>query len=206
MIHGENAERAVVRKPLEPHAGMLEVPGPPAAGEDFATSRRVGVLVADPFENMATEQLTRRERRRIERAPERSELRNRLRRFFGLVVAVAFGAALGWLAWWLPSNSSDDGLGDVPSGMRSAALRALDDARTTFFDTGIEQFLVTSTYVDSITRGDVPDACPVGTEFAARIRARTLLWIPYDDALWCGSASGRGLLLTRQALPGFRPW
>ncbi len=124
---------------------------------------------------------------------------SRLRRILGLVVAIAVGTAVAALGWLLPGRMEGTGVENVTPALRPIAEQALSDARMTLFDDGIESFLVTTSYVESVGVGEMPAACPERTEYAARIRARTIFWIPYDDVLWCGDADGRGLLLTRQA-------
>ncbi len=123
----------------------------------------------------------------------------RIRRFGGLVIAITLGGILAALGWILPGRMEGTGVENVTPELRLIASRALDDARNTLFDDGIESFLVTTSYVVSIQVGVMPDACPVRSEYAARIRTRTIWWIPYDDVLWCGDGDGRGLFLTRQA-------
>lgn len=129
----------------------------------------------------------------------RTETGERLRRFVGLLIAIALGGVIAALGWILPGAMDGTGVDNITPELQPIALQALSDARETLFDEGIESFLVTTSYVDSIGIGTPPEACPERTEYAARIRTRTIWWIPYDDVLWCGDADGVGLLLTRQA-------
>lgn len=127
------------------------------------------------------------------------QTRERVRYVTGFLVALAFGAVLAALGFWLPPRIQDSAVEDVPVPLQSIALTALSDVERSFFDDGVEQFLVTITYVESVIEGPPPPGCPERAAYHARVRARTAWWIPYDDVLWCGDEGGQGIFVTRQA-------
>ncbi len=129
----------------------------------------------------------------------RRETRERVRYVTGFLVALALGAALAVLGFWLPARFQEPVADDVPAALRPVALDALGDVERSFFEDGVEQYLVTVVYVESVTEGPPPAGCPERAAYSARVRARTAWWIPYDDVLWCGDEDGVGIFVTRQA-------
>ncbi len=129
----------------------------------------------------------------------RRETRDRFRYVTGFLVALALGATLAALGFWLPPRFQDPVVDDVPAALRPVALTALGDVERSFFEDGVEQYLVTVVYVESVTEGPAPPGCPERAVYHARVRARTAWWIPYDDVLWCGDEGGQGIFVTRQA-------
>ena len=129
----------------------------------------------------------------------KTETGDRLRRMVGLLIAIVIGTTAAAIGWMLPGAMEGTGVEDITPELQPIARRALTDARESLFSDGIESLLVTTSYVESIGIGTPPAACPDRTEYSARIRTRTIWWIPYDDALWCGDADGVGLFLTRQS-------
>ncbi len=129
----------------------------------------------------------------------RREIRERVRYVIGFLVALAVGASLAALGFWLPPRLQDSAVEDVPPALRPIAIAALGDVERSFFEDGVERYLVTVVYVESVTEGPGPAGCPERAAYHARVRARTAWWIPYDDALWCGDEDGVGIFVTRQA-------
>lgn len=127
------------------------------------------------------------------------QTRQGIRRITGFAVALVIGAVLGVLGFWLPPRMQESPLERVGAADREIAATALRDAELSFFDVDLEQYLVTVTYVEFVSAGVPPEACPDGTTFHARVHARTIWWIPYDDVLWCGDEEGTGIFVTRQA-------
>lgn len=127
------------------------------------------------------------------------ETRERVRYLTGFVIALGVGAVLAALGFWLPPTMQESGVEDVALELRPIALTALADVEGSFFDDGVERYLVTVLFVESLVQGPAPEGCPEEAAYHARVRARTAWWIPYDNVLWCGDDAGRGIFVTRQA-------
>lgn len=129
----------------------------------------------------------------------KSQTRQGIRRITGFVIALGLGAVLGLLGFWLPPTLQGSAFDGIAPANHDIAASALADAELAFFDGDVERYLVTITFVESVSSAAPPEACPDGTVWHARVRARTMWWIPYDNALWCGDDAGRGLFVTRQS-------